>query len=197
MSFSNNAKQLDQQLDAVFKQLSGQQVRHAHTKALTVTARAVKPVMVKKSAAKLAIAQKHLRTRVKVRGAKVKNMTATIWAPLKPVPLIKLKAKEVPGGVAAGKYVLPGAFIATATNNPKQSRKGRKAPSKFLVGKAQVFLRKGQGAYPLEAQGVNVARVLVPQSKMATHRAMRNDMRRNLLKEYKKKVLSKLPAAGK
>jgi len=192
MSFTGNAKQLDQQLDKVFKQLGGKQVRHAHAKALTKTARDVKPVALRKSAAKLSISQKHLRPRIKVRGAKVKNLTARIWGGLAPVPLIKLKAKEVPGGVMAGKYLLPGAFIATATNNPKQKRKGRKAPSKHLVGNAQVFMREGKGAYPLKAQGVNVERVLRPQTKLATHRAMRHNMRINLLKEYKQKVLKPL-----
>ncbi|MEY8203799.1 MAG: hypothetical protein RPR40_01885, partial [Bermanella sp.] len=61
MSFTGSAKQLDQQLDKVFKQLGGKQVRHAHAKALTKTAREVKPVALRKSAAKLSISQKHLR----------------------------------------------------------------------------------------------------------------------------------------
>ncbi len=192
MSFTGNAKQLDQQLDKVFKQLGGKQVRHAHAKALTKTARDVKPVALRKSAAKLSISQKHLRPRIKVYGAKVKTMTARIWGSTAPVSLIKLKAKTVPGGVAAGKYLLPGAFIATATNSPKQTRKGRKTPSKYLVGKAQVFMRVGKAAYPLKAQGVNVERVLKPQTKLATHRAMRHNMRINLLREYKQKVLKNL-----
>ena len=192
MSFTGSAKQLDQQLDKVFKQLGGKQVRHAHAKALTKTAREVKPVALRKSAAKLSISQKHLRPRIKVRGAKVKNLTARIWGGLAPVPLIKLKAKEVDGGVVAGKYLLPDAFIATATNSPKQKRKGRKAPSKHLVGKAQVFMREGREAYPLKAQGVNVGRVLRPQTKLATDRAMHHNMRINLLREYKKKVLKSL-----
>ncbi len=192
MSFTGTAKQLEQQLDNVFKQLDSKGVRHAQAKALTATAREVKPIALRKSAAKLSISQKLLRPRIKVRGAKVKNMTARIWGGLAPISLIKLKAKEVPGGVAAGKYLLPGAFIATATNNPKQKRKGRKTPSKHLVGNAQVFLREGKEAYPLKAQGVNVERVLEPQTKLATHRAMRNNMRINLLREYKQKVLKNL-----
>ena len=188
MSFQINEKQYEQQTEKLFKQLSGPQVRHAHAKALTTTARSVKPVALRKSAAKLAIAQKHLRPRVKVYGAKVKNMTARVWGSTAKLGLIKLRAKEVPGGVAAGKYLAPDAFIATATNSPKQNRKGRKSPSKHLVGKQQVFARKGSGAYPLEMQGVNVERVLKPQAKQATHRAMRNDMRINILRELKKKV---------
>lgn len=192
MSFSNTGDQLQREIDKVFAQLSSPAVRRAHSRALTLTARGIKPVAVRKSAAKLSISQKHLRPRVKVTGAKVKNLTAKVWGGTSDVPLIKLKAKEVDGGVQAGKYLLPGAFIATATNTPKQRRKGRKTPSSYLVGKSQVFLRKGDSAYPVQAQGVNVKRVLDPLARQEAHRAMRNDMRRHLLAEYKKQVLKGL-----
>lgn len=192
MSFSCDGNSLSAEMSKAFAQLTSPAVKRAHARALTITARAIKPVAVRKSAAKLSISQKHLRPRIKVTGAKVKGLTAKVWGGTNPVPLIKLKAKEVDGGVQAGKYLLPGAFIATATNTPKQSRRGRKNPSSYLVGKSQVFMRKGGSAYPIQAQGVNVKRVLDPLARQEAHRAMRNDMRRHLLAEYKKQVLKGL-----
>lgn len=193
MSFSVSDQQLENHLNDVFAKLTGKQVRHAHARALTKTARDVKPAILKESAGKLAISQKHLRPRIKVTGAKVKNLTARVWGGSTPLPLIKLKAKEVPGGVQAGKYLVPDAFIATPTSSPKQNRKSRKKPSSQLVGRTQVFSRKGKGAYPLKAEGVNVERVLNPVAQHLTKTAMRTKAKVNLLREYKQKVLKNIP----
>lgn len=174
--------------------ISGSEVRRAQSTALNKTAALVKTQSIKNSYKPLAVTQKLLRPRVRITKSNSKNMSATVFAGLRGIPLIKLKAKEVGGGVQAGPYLVPDGFIATTTNNPKQIRAGRKAPSSGLVGKAQVFKRKGTGAYPLESQTINIKPVLEKQVKQAARIKMRNDMRRLLLHEMKRRIFNKMKA---
>lgn len=175
--------------------LSGVEVNRAQAAALTKTARLAKTQSIRESYKPLAVTQKLLRPRVKVTSAKAKNMTAEIFGGMRGIPLIKLKAKEVDGGVQAGPYLVPDGFIATPTSFPKQHRSGRKSPSSGVIkGGAQVFKRKGRGAYPLENQMVNVKPVLEKKMKAAARSKMRMDMRRLLLHELKHRIFRKMAA---
>ncbi len=175
--------------------LSGPEVNRAQATALTKTARLAKTQALRESYKPLAVTQKLLRPRVKVTSANSKNMTAKIFGGMRGIPLIKLKPKEVDGGVQAGPYLVPGGFIATPTNSPKQNRAGRSNPSSGLVkGGAQVFKRKGRGAYPLENQLVNIKPVLEQKMKAAARSKMRMDMRRLLLHEMKHRIFRKMSA---
>lgn len=175
--------------------LSGSEVNRAQATALTKTARLAKTQALKESYKPLAVTQKLLRPRVRVTSANSKTMTAKIFGGMRGIPLIKLKAKEVPGGVQAGPYLIPDGFIATPTNSPKQNRAGRKAPSSVVIkGGAQVFKRTGSGAYPIENQLVNVKPILEAKMKAASRSKMRMEMRRLLLHELKHRIFKKMAA---
>ncbi len=175
--------------------LSGSEVNRAQASALTKTAGLIRTQSIKESSIPLAVTQKLLRPRVKVTSANAKTMTASIFGGMRGIPLIKLKAKEVDGGIKAGPYLVPDGFIAAPTNTPKQHRKGRKSPSIGLIkGGAQVFKRKGRGAYPLENQMVNVKPVLEKKVKAAARSKMRMKMRSLLLHELEYRILKKVAA---
>ena len=180
------------ELGIKFDILTGTDVNRAQASALNKGAERTKTAGIQKTSRALKIQQKLIRPRVKIRRANAKKQSATIWANTsKGVPLIKLKAREVGGGVAAGQYVVPDGFISTATATPKQSRSGRTNPSAQLIGKTQVFKRKGKGAYPLEAQTVNIRPEMEAAIRSRAASYMRNEYRKILLNEYKFRVLKK------
>ena len=193
-----NDKDLKKQIDELTKRfdlLSGPEIRRAQASALNKAGRQVKSHSVKRSAAPLGVSQKLLRPRVKLTNSTAKKQVATIWGGLQGIPLIKLKAKEVGGGVQAGQYLVPDAFIATPTKSPKSRRRGRHVPSSGLIGRSQVFKRKGRSAYPLENQKLNISPEVSKQMRQSADRIMRNDMRRLMQHEYKFRILRKLGLA--
>jgi hypothetical protein len=189
-----NEKDMIRQMGELHKRfhiLSGNDVKRAQSSALNKAGARVKTHAIKQSAGPLGVSQKLIRPRIKLRKSTTRKQVATVWGGMQGIPLIKLKAKEFDGGVQAGRYLVAGAFIATATNSPKQRRKGRSAPSSGLVGNAQVFKRKGRGAYPLEAQKLNIAPTVSRQMKQSAERVLRNDMRKIMQQEYRFRVLRK------
>ena len=174
-----------------FDILSGNDVKRAQSSALNKAGKRIKTQVVKQSAGPLSVSQKLLRPRVKLKNSTPRKQTATIWGGMQGIPLIKLKAREVPGGVMAGKYLVQDGFIATPTNAPKGNYKGRRAPSSPLVGKSQVFKKKSRGSYALENQKLNIAPQLSKHMKQSAERVLRNDMRKIMQQEYRHRVLRK------
>lgn len=75
--------------------------------------------------------------------------------------LISLGAKQVDGGVVAGPYVVPNAFIAD----------GSKGYGRGKLKQAHVLRRKGRGQYPLEVISVNIkpaVNKLAPKTVVST-----------------------------
>jgi len=165
-------------------------VNRAIASGLNKTSALAKTDTIKGVSSATGIKQKLIRPKVKVDKTTSKKLKGGLWANTKGVPLIKLRAKEVPGGVQAGAYLVPDAFIATPTRNPRQRGRGRRNPSEGLIkAGAQVFARKGSGAYPLENQKVNIQPDVKTKGKQAARRAMRNHVRRLILHEYNRRIL--------
>ena len=180
------------ELGIKFEILSGPDVARAQAAALNKGAARVKTAGIQKTAKALGIQQKLIRPRVKVRRANAKTQSAAVWAGMsKGIPLIKLKAREVGGGIQAGNYLVPDGFIATTKAVPKQSDPRRKNPSGNLIGKTHVFKRKSKGRYPLVAQSVNLQPAMEPAIRERAASYMRNEHRAILLQEYKFRVLRK------
>lgn len=189
-----NEKDMIRQMGELHKRfniLSGNDVKRAQSSALNKAGARVKTNAIKQSASPLGVSQKLIRPRIKLKKSTLRSQVASVWGGMQGIPLIKLKAKAFDGGVQAGTYLVAGAFIATATNSPKQSRRGRSAPSSGLVGKPQVFKRKGRGAYPLENQKLIIAPEVSKQMKRSAERVLRNDMRKIMQQEYRFRVLRK------
>lgn len=189
-----NQADIDRQLGDLAKKfdvLTGPEVRRAHSTALNKGAARIKTGVVKKAAPSLGVSQKLLRPRLVIRKSSAKTLESSVFAGLKGIPLIHLKAKEVAGGVQAGNYLVPDGFIAVPTKNPKRGHKGRTDPSSGLIGHAQVFKRKGRGAYPLEVQRLNISPAVRKQMEAEAARIMRSDMRKLLAQEYRFRVLKK------
>ena len=180
------------ELGIKFEILSGKDVDRAQASALNKGAQRVRTQSVRQASKALSIQQKLIRPRVKIRRANANKQQATIWAGMsKGVPLIKLRAKEVGGGVAAGPYVVPDGFIATVKSQPKQPDPDRSQPSAALIGKTHVFKRVGRKRYPIEAKSVNLRPALDPAVRTSAASYMRNEHRAILLQEYKFRVLKK------
>jgi len=174
-----------------FDILSGSDVKRAQSSALNKAGRRIKTQVVKRSSGPLSVSQKLIRPRIKLKNSTPRKQITTVWGGMQGIPLIKLKARQVTGGVAAGKYLIPDAFIATPTSTPKHRYKGRRAPSKNLIGKPQVFKKKSRGTYALENQKLNIAPQLSKHMKQSAERVLRNDMRRLMQEEYRHRVLRK------
>lgn len=189
-----NQADIDRQLGDLAKKfdvLSGAEVRRAHSAALNKGASRIRTAVVRKSAPELGITQKLLRPRLAIRKSSARTLTSEVTGRLRGIPLIRLKAKEIDGGVQAGNYLVPDGFIAVPTKNPKFHHKHRREPGDALIGKAQVFKRIGRGAYPLKAQKLEISPAVQRQMRAEADRIMRSDMRKLLAQEYKFRVLRK------
>ena len=180
-------------LEAKLRHMKGIEVGRAQAAALNKSAAKVSTGTVRATASKLSIKQKLIRQRVRINRASSKKLEAGIKVNTRGIPMIKLNAREVPGGVQAGAYLQPDAFIATATSAPKGSTKGRKNPASQLIGKTQVFKRKGKGRYPLRAVTVEIAKVVKENTIKTASSAMRHDIARLLKHEYEYRILKRMP----
>lgn len=164
-------------------------VNRAIASGLNKTAALAKTETIKGVSSSTGIKQKLIRPKVKIDKATAKKLKGGLWSNTKGIPLIKLNAKEVPGGVQAGAYLVPDGFIAAPTRTPRQHRRGRRNPSDGLIkGGPQVFARKGRGAYPLENQKVSIEKDVRSKGNQAARRAMRNHVRRLILHEYTHRI---------
>lgn len=176
----------------MLKSLSGVEVNRAQSAALNKTATKIKGDTAKATATKTLLAQKYFRAKIRITKAGVKNRSALIKVNTVGIPLSKLKPKEVPGGVQAGKYLVPNGFIATTTRIPKGSIKGRKSPDSRHIGKTQVFKNKGAGRYPLKMQEVNIRPEITRQTKQHSNKAMSQYAATYLLHEYNWRIKKKI-----
>jgi hypothetical protein len=173
----------------ILNKLSGVEVGRAQAAALNKTAKKIKTVSVRAVASKTAIKQKLIRPKLKITNANSKRMVTNINVKTKGIPLIHLNPKVVPGGIQAGKYLVPDGFIATTTSTAKG--KGRKSPNEALIGKQHVFRRKGSGRYGLLMQEVTIRPVITREVKSTANAAMQHDAAKFLMHEYKYRVLKK------
>lgn len=179
------------ELGIKFEILGSKDIDRAQASALNKGAQRVRTQSVRQASKALSIQQKLLRPRVQIRRANANKQVATVWAGMQGVPLIKLRAKEVSGGVVAGPYLVPDGFIATTRSQAKTPDKNRSQPGSGLIGKTHVFKRKGRARYPLEAKSVNIRTELDPAVRNSAATYMRNEHRAILLQEYKFRVLKK------
>lgn len=174
-----------------FQVLTGKEVRLAQASALNKGGLEVRKAAVKGTAKPLGIKQKLIRQRIRIKRARAKKLVARVWGGTQGISLMHLKPKEVGGGVQAGQFLVPDGFIATTTNNPKYSTKGRTQPASQLVGHKQVFRRKTDKRYPLDAQKVAI-RVQMRKHMISRSRSfMGKDLPRVLRGEYRFRVLRK------
>lgn len=172
--------------------LGGMDVKRAQSAALNKTAKKVKSGAAKSTSSKTQLPQKHFRQKMKIKNANAKTQQAVLKVNTKGIPLSKLNPKVVPGGVQAGKYLVPDGFIATTTRSPKGLTKGRKNPASALVGKTHVFRRKGGARYPIKMQEVNIRPDITRQVKREASHAMSRYAADYLLHEYKWRIEKKL-----
>jgi len=172
--------------------LGGVDVKRAQSAALNKTAKKVKSGTAKATASKTQLPQKHFRKKMKIKNANAKTQLANIKISTTGIPLSQLNPKVVPGGVQAGKYLVPDGFIATTTRSPKGSVRGRQNPGIGLIGKTHVFKRKTQKRYKLKMQEVNIRPDITRQVKREASHAMSRYAADYLLHEYKWRIEKKL-----
>ena len=177
--------------DKQFQVLTGKEVSRAQASALNKGGAMVKTATVRGTAKSLGIKQNLIRKRVRVKRARANNLVTRIWGGAQGVSLMHFKPKEVGGGVQAGQWLVPGGFIATTTNRPKYSTKGRTQPSSRLVGRTQVFRRKTDKRYPLDAQKVSIRVQMRKHMISRSQTFMGKDLPRVLRQEYRFRVLKK------
>lgn len=104
------------------------------------------------------------------------------------IPLIKLRARQTKSGVKAGGQIIAGAFIATASNSPKGSTKGRGNMPGSFAGKQQVFKRRGKGRYPIAAQFKSVRTKLKDGMNKHVEHVMRTEGGTLMVKELEYRI---------
>ncbi|WP_396586460.1 phage tail protein [Bermanella sp. R86510] len=176
--------------------LNGMDVNRAQSAALNKTAKKAKSITSKNTAAKTLLAQKHFRKKIRIKNATARKRSVLLRVDTKGIPLSKLKPKEVPGGVQAGKFLVPDGFIATTTRKPTGNTKGRQSPDSALVGKTHVFKRKGKGRYPIRMQEVNIRPEITRQTHRAANTVMARYAANYLLHEYNWRIKKKIERMG-
>ncbi len=144
----------------------------ALAKAKTATVRAV--------SVETGIKIKQLKPRVYISrargGKKVKGAKLHFYR--RGMALISLRAKQVDGGVIAGPYVVPDAFIAD----------GSKGFGRGKLKQAHVLRRKGRGQYPLEVITVNIKPVVNKVTPVTVSRVMDDNFTRLYTHEIKRRA---------
>ncbi len=184
--------QIKKQRQMLNKMGSKTDVARAQAAALNKGAAKINTLLVRGVSKSLMLKQKLIRDKMRVKRATARQQEATVTGKTGGVSLMNLKPKEVGGGVQAGKYLVPDAFIATTKKKPVGSTRGRKDPSSKLVGKTQVFARKRGSRYPLQAQAVNIRPQMRRQIKQHAEHVARHEMARLLLHEYNFRIKKKL-----
>lgn len=93
------------------------------------------------------------------------------------IPLIDVNAKQVAGGVVAGPYVMPDAFIAD----------GSKGYGKGKLKRAHVLRRTTKKQYPLELIRVNIKRAVNEETPKAVANTMASNFERLYDHEIKRR----------
>jgi hypothetical protein len=184
--------QIKKQREMLNKMGSQTEVARAQAAALNKGAARINTLLVRGVSKSLMLKQQLIRDKMRVKKANARQQEATVTGKTGGISLMNLKPKEVGGGVQAGKYLVPNAFITTTKKNPAGSTKGRKDPSGQLIGKTQVFKRKGGSRYPLQAQSVNIRPQMRSQIKQHADHVARHEMARLLLHEYNFRIKQKL-----
>lgn len=144
----------------MLKVLSGVEVGRAQASALNKAAAKVTTATIKDSAKSLKMKSSDIRytsvtskkKRIKLSRANSKKQMAVLDVNGSKVLLGKLKPRQLKSGVKVGRTTYKGAFIATPSTNPTGSTKGRGNLPSGLIGKQQVFERKGKKRYGLKAK---------------------------------------------
>jgi hypothetical protein len=140
--------------------LSGIEVDRAQAAALNKTARKLNTVTIKDGAKKLKIKSSLIRyssvnkktKRITLHRATAKKHNALLHVNAGKIQLGSLGPKKQKRGVKVAGELYTDSFIATPTNSPKGSTKGRGNLPSGLVGKQQVFFRKSKSRYGLKAR---------------------------------------------
>lgn len=145
---------------------TGAQVQQAMRSTLGKMSRWARTRSARELSAGLAVPQKVLRPRIKVRGLRrtARGAETGIWYGLNPVALIRLGARQTRTGVSArGGRRVDGAFIAQARG-----------------GKQQVFRRKGRERLPIAVQTAAIEEKAADylQHDLAESRAFEQQFRR-------------------
>lgn len=143
----------------------------ALAKAKTAAVRAV--------AVRVGVKNKYLKPRVYISRAKggAKPKGAKLHFYRRGIPLIDVNAKQVEGGVVAGSYVMPGAFIAD----------GSKGYGKGRLSRAHVLRRTTKKQYPLELIRVNIKKAVNEETPKIVAKIMRSDFERLYDHEIKRR----------
>lgn len=178
-------------LKECFEVLTGREVRLAQASTLNNGAQKVRTATVRGTSGDLKIKKNLIRKRMRISRANSKRTSARVFGAAQGVPLIKLKAKTVPGGVQAGGWLVPGGFIATPTATPKWPHPRRQQPSTALIGKAQVFKRKGDDRYPIDASKVNIKPAMWKHMRNRSQQFMKQELEDVMRAQFKYRVLRK------
>lgn len=178
------------------QRLSGADVGRAQAAALNKAAQRLQTLVVRGVSQSLALKQSLIRPRLTVKKASSKKLESVVTGKTAGIPLTALNPRAVGGGVQAGKYLVPDGFIATTAQKPVGAVSGkgweRKAPAAALVGKEQVFRRKGAKRYGLQRQTVNIRPTMQSTIKREADSLIRRELGQLLLHEYRWRIERKL-----
>lgn len=170
-------------LKAVTKRLNKFVKRDVPGARVTATNKALakaKTAVVRAVVVETGIKTKQLKSRVYISRAKggQKPKGAKLHFYRRGVALIGLGAKQVDGGVVAGPYLVPDAFIAD----------GSKGFGRGKLKRAQVLRRKGRGQYPLEVMTVNIKPAVNRLTPFTVSRVMASNFSRLYQHEIKRRA---------
>ncbi len=174
---------INSNLSGVEKRLKKYLNRDVPSARATATNKALakaKTAVVRVVAVKVGVKVKQLKPRVYISRAKAgqKPKGAKLHFYRRGVALISLGAKQVDGGVVAGSYVVPDAFIAD----------GSKGFGRGKLKQAHVLRRKGRGQYPLEVISVNIKSAVNELTPKTVSKIMRADFTRLYTHEIKRRA---------
>lgn len=138
-----------------------------------------KTSVVRAVAVRMGVKNKYLKPRVYISRAKggAKPKSAKLHFYRRGIPLIDVNAKQVEGGVVAGSYVIPGAFIAD----------GSKGYGKGRLNRAHVLRRTTKKQYPLELIRVNIKKAVNEETPKTVSKIMRANFKRLYDHEIKRR----------
>lgn len=138
-----------------------------------------KTQVVRAVSVRVGVKNKHLKKRVFVSRAKGgrKPKGAKLHFYRRGIPLIDVNAKQVEGGVVAGPYVMPDAFIAD----------GSKGYGKGKLKRAHVLRRKTKAQYPLELIRVNIKKAVNEETPKTVAKTMASNFERLYDHEIKRR----------
>lgn len=176
MTNSSNLKAVEKRL----KKYLNRDVPAARVTATNKALAKAKTAVVRAVVVDTGIKTKLLKKRVYISRAKggQKPKGAKLHFYRRGVSMISLGAKQVDGGVAAGQYLVPDAFIAD----------GSKGFGRGKLRQAHVLRRKGRGQYPLEVMVVNIKPAVNKETPATVARVVKENFSRLYQHEIKRRA---------